>query len=56
MVSALKVHDHEVVIVGAEVVWSTKLYRERDLPERYGDLSGENAPELCVIRLEISLC
>jgi hypothetical protein len=55
MVSTLEARDHEVDVVGAEVVWSAKLHRERDLPERYGALSGEDAPELCIIRLEISL-
>jgi hypothetical protein len=55
VVSTLKVRDHEVDVVGMEVAWSAKLCREHDLPERYGALSGENAPELCVVRLEISL-
>jgi hypothetical protein len=38
-----------------EVVWIAKLHRERDLPKRYGALSGKDALELCIIRLEISL-
>jgi hypothetical protein len=37
------------------VAWSAKLHRERDLPERYRTLSGKDALELCIIRLEISL-
>jgi hypothetical protein len=55
MVSTLKVRDHKVDIVGAKVVWIAELHRERDLPERYGTLSEKDAPELCVVRLEISL-
>jgi hypothetical protein len=55
MVSTLKVCDHKVDVVSAEVVWITKLHRERDLPERYGTLSGKDALELCVVRFEISL-
>jgi hypothetical protein len=55
VVSTLKVRDHKVDIVGAEVVWIVELHRERDMPERYGTLSGKDAPELCVIRFEISL-
>jgi hypothetical protein len=55
VVSTLEVRDHEIDVVSAKVAWSVKLYWERDLPERYGALSGENALELCVIRLEISL-
>jgi hypothetical protein len=55
MVSTLKARDHEVYVVGVEVVWIAELHRECDLPERYGTLSGKDAPELCVVRLEISL-
>jgi hypothetical protein len=55
VVSTLEVHDHEVDVVSAEVVWIAELYRERDLPERYGAMSGKDAPELCIVRLEISL-
>jgi hypothetical protein len=55
VVSTLEVCDHEVDIVGAEVVWIAELHRERDLPERYGALSGKDTLELCIIRHEISL-
>jgi hypothetical protein len=55
VVSTLKVHDHEVNVVGAEVVWIAELHRKRDLPERYGALFEKDAPELCIVRLEISL-
>jgi hypothetical protein len=55
MVSTLKVRNHEVNAVGTEVVWIAKLHRERDLSERYGALYREDALELCIIRLEISL-
>jgi hypothetical protein len=55
VVSTLEVRDHEVNIVSAEVVWIAELHRERDLPERYGAVSGKDAPELCIVRLEISL-
>jgi hypothetical protein len=55
VVSTLKVRDHKVDVVGAEVVWIAKLHRERDLPERYGALSEKDAPELCIVRLKISL-
>jgi hypothetical protein len=55
VVSTLKVCDHEVNIVGAEVVWIAELHRECDLLERYGALSGKDASEPCIIRLEISL-
>jgi hypothetical protein len=55
MVSTLEVRDHEVNVVGTEVVWIAELHREHDLPERYGALSGKDALELCIIRLEISL-
>jgi hypothetical protein len=55
MVSTLKVCDHEVNVLDAKVVWIAKLHRERDLPESYGALSGKDALELCIIRLEISL-
>jgi hypothetical protein len=55
VVSTLKVHDHEVDVVGAEVVWITELHRERDLPERYRALSGKDALEPCIVRLEINL-
>jgi hypothetical protein len=55
VVSTLKVHDHKVNIVDVKVVWIAELHRERDLPERYRALSGKDAPELCIVRLEISL-
>jgi hypothetical protein len=55
LVSTLKVCDHKVYVVGAEVVWIVELYKKRDLPERYGTLSGKDTPELCIVRLEISL-
>ena len=55
MVGAFEVSDHEVDVVGVEVVQGTKLHRYRDLPERCGALSRENAPELCLVWLEISL-
>jgi hypothetical protein len=37
------------------VFCSPKLHRERDLPERYRTLSGENAPKLCLVGFEIGL-
>jgi hypothetical protein len=55
MVSTLEVRDHEVDVVGVEVVWITELHREHDLPERYGALPRKDAPELRIVRLEISL-
>jgi hypothetical protein len=55
MVGAVEVRDHEVYVVGAEVFYSPKLHRERDLPERYRALSRENTPELCLIGFEINL-
>jgi hypothetical protein len=55
VVSTLEVRDHIVDIVGAEVVGGAKLYRERDLPERYRALSRKDAPKLCVVRFEVSL-
>jgi hypothetical protein len=55
VVSTLEVRDHKVNIVGTGVVWIAKLHRERDLPERYGALSGKDDLELCIVRLEISL-
>jgi hypothetical protein len=55
VVSTLKVYDHEVNVVSAEVVWIAELHRERDLPKGYGALSWKDALELCIIRLEISL-
>jgi hypothetical protein len=55
MVSTLEVRDHEVDVVGAEVVWIAELHRERDLPERYGALSRKDALELRIVRLEIIL-
>ena len=54
MVGAVEVSDHEVDVVGVEVVWGPKLHRQRDLPERCRALSGENTPELCLVQLEIS--
>jgi hypothetical protein len=55
VVSNLEVHDHEVDVISVEVVWIAELHREYDLPEMYGALSGKDAPELCIVRLEISL-
>jgi hypothetical protein len=55
VVSTLKVRNHKVNIVGAKVVWIAELHRERDLPKRYRALSRKDAPELCIVRLEISL-
>jgi hypothetical protein len=55
VVSTLEVRDHKVDVVGTEVVWIAELYRERDLPEWCGALSGKDALELCIIRLKISL-
>jgi hypothetical protein len=55
MVGAVKVRDHEVDVVSAEVFCSPKLHRERDLPKRYRALSGENTPKLCLIGFEINL-
>jgi hypothetical protein len=54
VVSTLKVRDHKVDVVGAKAVQIAKLHREHDLLERYGTLSGKDALELCVVRLEIS--
>jgi hypothetical protein len=55
MVSTLEIRDHEVDVVGIEVVWIAELHREHDLPERYGALSRKDTLELCIVRLEISL-
>jgi hypothetical protein len=55
MVSTLEVYDHEIDVVGAEVVWIAELHKERDLPKRYRALSGKDAPKLCIVGLEISL-
>jgi hypothetical protein len=55
MVTTLEVRDHEVDVVGVKVVWIAELHRELDLPERYGALSKKDAPELFIVRLEISL-
>jgi hypothetical protein len=55
MVSTLEVRDHKVDVFCAEVVRIAELHRERDLPERYEALSGKDALELCIVRLEISL-
>jgi hypothetical protein len=55
MVSTLEIRDHKVDVVGAEVVGSAELYRERDLPERYRALSEKDAPKLCIVRFEVSL-
>jgi hypothetical protein len=38
VLSTLKVRDHEVNVVGAEVVWIAELHRERDLLERYANI------------------
>jgi hypothetical protein len=55
VIGAFEVRDHEVDVVGAEVLCGAKLYGERDVPERYRALSGENTLELYLIRFEISL-
>jgi hypothetical protein len=55
VVSTLEVRDHKVNVVSVEVVWIAKFHREHDLPKRYGALSRKDAPELCIVRLEISL-
>jgi hypothetical protein len=55
VVSTHEVHDHEVDIVGAEVVGIAELHGERDLPERYRTLSGKDAPKLCIVRFEANL-
>jgi hypothetical protein len=55
MVGAVKVRDHKVDVVSAEVFCSPKLHRERDLPERYRFLSREDTLELCLIGFEINL-
>jgi hypothetical protein len=54
VVSTLEVRDHEVDVVGVEVVWIAELHRERDLLEGYRALSGKDTLELCIVRLEIS--
>ena len=55
MVGTIEVSDHEVDVVGVEVVWGPELHRQRDLPERCRALSGENTLELCLVWLEIRL-
>jgi hypothetical protein len=55
VVGAIEVRDHEVDVVGAEMFYSPKLHRERDLPKRYRALSKENTLELCLIGFEINL-
>jgi hypothetical protein len=55
VISTLEVCDHEVNVVSAEVVWIAELHRERDLPERDEAISGKDALELCIVRLEIGL-
>jgi hypothetical protein len=55
VVGAIKVRDHEVDVVGAEVFCSPKLHREHDLSERYRALSREDTLELCLIGFEINL-
>jgi hypothetical protein len=55
MIGAVEVRDHKIDVVSAEVLCSAKLHGERDLPERYRALSGENMLELCFVRSEISL-
>jgi hypothetical protein len=55
VVGAIEVYDHEVDVVSAEVFYSPKLHKERDVPERYRTLSRENTPKLCLIGFEISL-
>jgi hypothetical protein len=55
VVSTLKVCDHEVDVVGAEVVGIAELHRERDLPKRYRALSRKDAPKLCIVGFEVSL-
>jgi hypothetical protein len=55
VVGVVKVRDHEVDVVSAEVLCSLKLHRERDLSERYRALSKENTLELCLVGFEIDL-
>jgi hypothetical protein len=55
VVGAVEVHDHEVDVVGVEVLCSPKLHRQRDLFERYRALSREDTLELCLIGFEIDL-
>jgi hypothetical protein len=55
MVSTLEVREHEVDVVGAEVVVIAELYRKRDLPKRYGALSRKDAPKLSIVKFEVSL-
>ena len=55
MVGAIKVSDHEVDVISAEVVRGPELHGWRDLPERCRALSGENAPKLCFVRLQVRL-
>jgi hypothetical protein len=55
VVSTLEVRNHKVNVVSAEVFWVDELHRERDLPKWYGALSRKDAPELCIVRHEISL-
>jgi hypothetical protein len=55
MVGAVEVRDHEVDVVSAEVLYSPKLHKQRDLFERYRALSREDTLELCLIGFEIDL-
>jgi hypothetical protein len=55
VVGAVEVRDHKVDVVNADVFYSPKLHRERDLVERYRALSEENTPELCLVGFEIDL-
>jgi hypothetical protein len=55
VVGAVEVCDHEVNVVGVEVLCSHKLNRERDLSERYRALSREDALELCLVGFKIGL-
>jgi hypothetical protein len=55
VVGALEVRDHEVDLVGVEVVGIAELHKEHNLPERYRALFGKDAPKLCIIRFEVSL-
>jgi hypothetical protein len=55
VVGAVEVHDHEVDVVGAEVLCSPELHKDYDLSERYRALSREDTPELCLVGFEIDL-
>jgi hypothetical protein len=55
VVGVVEVHDHEVDVVGVEVLCSLKLHRKHDLLERYRALSRKNTLELCLVGFEINL-